>query len=74
MREALDLFISYARDDEPLRAELDQHLALLERQGEIRPWHKREIAAGEEWRGQIDDRLEAADVILLLVSSSFASR
>ncbi len=71
MREPFDLFISYAREDEPLRAELDQHLALLERQGEIRPWHQREIAAGEEWRGQIDDRLEAADLILLLVSSSF---
>ena len=67
----LDVFISYAHEDESLRAELAQHLALLKREGEIRPWHDREIAAGDEWRGQIDDRLEAADLILLLVSSSF---
>ncbi len=70
-REALDLFISYAHEDEALRAELEQHLAALKREGEIRPWHDREIAAGDEWRGQIDDRLESADLILLLVSSAF---
>ena len=55
-REALELFISYAREDEPLQRELDQHLKLLERGGEIRTWHDRKIAAGNEWRGQIDDR------------------
>ncbi len=68
---ALEVFVSYAREDESLRAELDQHLSLLVRQGWIRPWHQREIAAGDEWRGQIDERLGAADLILLLVSSSF---
>ncbi len=70
-REALDLFISYAHEDEPLRAELAQHLAALEREGRIRPWFDREIAAGDAWGDQIDDRLEAADLILLLVSSAF---
>ncbi len=71
MREPFDLFISYDRDDEPLREELDNHLAPLEREGAIRPWHKRKIGAGEEWRGHVDDQLEAADLILLLVSPSF---
>ncbi len=42
-RETLDLFISYAREDEPLRRKLEEHLAALERAGEIRPWHEREI-------------------------------
>ncbi len=70
-REALELFISYAHKDERLRRKLDEHLSLLVREGEIRPWHDRKIAAGDEWRGQIDDRLETADVILLLVSASF---
>ncbi len=70
-RRAYDLFISFAHEDEPLRAQLDKHLALLKRRGEIRVWHYREIAAGEDWRGQVDDRLDAADLILLLVSPSF---
>ncbi len=44
---------------------------MLRREGSIRIWHDREIGAGEEWRGQIDEELEAADLILLLVSASF---
>jgi hypothetical protein len=29
------------------------------------------ISAGDEWKGEIDDNLEQADVILLLISSDF---
>ncbi len=65
------LFISYSHDDEVLRRELDKHLAMLRREGVIRIWHDREIGAGEEWRGQIDDELETAHLILLLISASF---
>ena len=70
-REALKLFISYAHKDAALRRKLDEHLAPLKREGEIHAWHDREIAAGDEWRGQIDEHLEAANLILLLVSSAF---
>jgi hypothetical protein len=31
------------------------------------------IGAGDEWRGQVDEHLEAADIILLLISSGFIS-
>jgi hypothetical protein len=34
-------------------------------------WSDRKIGAGEEWKGDIDERLEAADVILLLISPDF---
>ena len=47
------------------------HLKLLHRQGFIEPWHDRLIGAGTEWKGQIDDNLERADIILLLVSADF---
>lgn len=70
-REALNLFISYSHQDAALRRELDEHLALLEREGKIRTWHDRKISAGDDWRGQIDGQLETAEVVLLLVSSSF---
>src|SRR5262249_6996563 len=46
-------------------------LALLKRQGIIAGWYDRRIGAGEEWKGAIDKNLEVAQVILLLVSSSF---
>jgi tetratricopeptide (TPR) repeat protein len=43
----------------------------LKRQGVIASWHDRRIGAGTEWAGQIDDHLNSAKVILLLVSSDF---
>ena len=71
MTTPIRLFFSYAHKDEALRNELADHLAILERQGLIEPWHDREIGAGTEWAGQIDENLEKADIILLLVSASF---
>jgi hypothetical protein len=65
------LFYSYSHKDEALRDELETHLSLLRRQGVISGWHDRRIGAGSEWAGQIAHQLEAADVILLLVSADF---
>lgn len=39
--------------------------------GYIASWYDRRISAGEEWKHQIDAHLEAADIILLLVSADF---
>ncbi len=73
MSEPLNVFFSYAHKDEELRDELAVHLAILKRQGKIRPWHDRQITGGQEWAGEIDDNLDAADVILLLVSPTFVA-
>ncbi len=70
-QEALEVFFSYAHKDEDLRDELEVHLAILKRQGKIRPWHDRQIVGGQEWAGEIDANMEAADIILLLVSPAF---
>jgi CheY-like chemotaxis protein len=67
----LQLFYSYSHQDEPLRDELDTHLALLRRRGVIATWHDRRIAASEDWRAAIDEHLERANLILLLVSPDF---
>ncbi len=67
----LDLFYSYSHRDEDLRDELAKHLALLERRKIIRSWHDRKITAGAEWAGKIDKNIEAADIVLLLVSADF---
>ncbi len=65
------LFYSYSHKDEALRDELEEHLALLKRQGCIVGWHDRRIGAGDEWKGQLDKNLEEAQIILLLISPSF---
>ncbi|MBD2461743.1 toll/interleukin-1 receptor domain-containing protein [Oscillatoria sp. FACHB-1407] len=67
----LEVFFSYAHEDEGLRDKLANHLKLLERQGVIKKWHDRQILPGSEWKGQIDGHLESAHIILLLISSDF---
>jgi internalin A len=65
------IFYSYSHKDESLRDQLETHLKILQRSGLIESWHDRNIGSGEEWKRRIDENLEAADVILLLVSADF---
>ncbi len=69
--QAIEVFFSYAHEDEKLRDELAKHLKSLEREGAITAWHDRQITAGTEWKGQINRHLETAKIILLLVSADF---
>src|SRR5947209_2709003 len=68
---AIEIFCSYAHKDEKLRDELERHLSPLRREGKIKSWFDRMIEAGEEWKGKIDEHLNSANVILLLISSDF---
>lgn len=65
------LFFSYAHKDEDLRDQLEVHLAMLKHEGLIEAWHDRKIPVGNEVDNNINDKLEAAEVILLLVSPDF---
>ncbi|ABA56536.1 TIR (plasmid) [Nitrosococcus oceani ATCC 19707] len=65
------VFFSYSHKDEPLRDELEIHLAMLKRQGVIDAWHDRRIGAGEVIDQTISENLENADITLLLVSPDF---
>ncbi|QKQ76203.1 toll/interleukin-1 receptor domain-containing protein [Nostoc sp. TCL240-02] len=69
--QAIELFYSYAHEDEKLRDKLEKHLALLEREGVITGWHDRKIGAGKEWQNEIDTHLNSSQIILLLVSANF---
>ncbi len=69
--EPIELFYSYAPEDEALRAQLETHLTLLKRQNLIHGWHHREILAGQDWEQEIDTHLRSARIILLLVSPAF---
>ncbi len=69
--KAVEVFFSYAHEDEKLRGQLARHLSILQRQKVITGWHDREISAGTEWQGEIDQHLNKADIILLLISADF---
>jgi hypothetical protein len=64
-------FISYSHADDALRAEFNKHLSLLRRQGLIDLWSDQRIPAGGEFDKHISAELEAADIIILLVSPDF---
>ncbi|NMG10215.1 TIR domain-containing protein [Brasilonema sp. UFV-L1] len=70
-KKAIEVFFSYAHEDENLRNELAKHLKLLERQEVIKAWYDRDITAGGEWKTEIEKQLKSAQIILLLVSSDF---
>ena len=67
----LNLFFSYAHEDEDLRDQLEIHLTSLKREGIIATWHDRRIVAGAPLDGEISAYLENANIILLLVSPYF---
>ncbi len=67
----LNLLISYSHKDEILKNELEKQLASLKRQGFIKTWHDRRIAAGENFDLVIQENIRKANIILLLVSADF---
>lgn len=68
----VDIFFSYAHEDEEFLNKIKTHLIPLYREGLIDLlWHDRNISAGTEWERQIDTYLNKAQIILLLISPDF---
>jgi DNA-directed RNA polymerase subunit M/transcription elongation factor TFIIS len=67
----VEIFICCARKDRPFLGKLKKHLTLLQRQGHIVLWHDGDISAGKEWESEIEKYLDAAQIILLLISPNF---
>ncbi len=69
--DLMELLFSYSHADEDLRNKLEVHLAMLKREGIISAWHDRRITAGRELDPAINEHIETAGIILLLVSPEF---
>jgi bifunctional DNase/RNase len=69
----LKVFISYSHKDERLKRLLEKHLSVLQKNISIEYWSDKNILPGENWENMISEKLEAADIILLLVSANFLS-
>ncbi len=68
---AYTVFISYSHQDQTLLQKLDKHLSNLKQQHIITSWYDGDITAGTEWRSQIMQHLNNAQIILLLISDDF---
>jgi hypothetical protein len=67
----LNIFVSYAREDEELMRRVVAQLATLVRDGAIEIWTDGRILPGAKWRHEILDHLLTADIVLLLISEDF---
>ena len=65
----LKVFCSYSHQDEKALKTLRKHLSSLRLSGLIEDWHDRDIPSGGDWNAEILNNLDAADLILLLVSA-----
>jgi hypothetical protein len=68
---SMSAFCAYAREDEQFLHELEVSLGTLKRQKKIDIWYDRMIEPGKVWDSEIDQHIQTADVILLLVSRHF---
>jgi len=69
--EPIKIFFCYAHEDESLRRELEKHLSALRRSGKVVTWHDQNISPGASWQHEIEQELNTANIILLLISQNF---
>ncbi len=70
--DKLKVFISYSKSDkDKIENELKPDLKNLERQDKIATWYDGDLLAGSEWDAKIKQKLQEADIVLLMVSRKF---
>jgi hypothetical protein len=67
----IKIFFCYARVDQKLRDRLEEHLSHLKRLYPIQTWFDRQINPGENWEKTVEENLNTANMILLLISPAF---
>ena len=70
--QPVQVFISYAREDQAAAEVLGSHLAAL-RHSRLAVWTDQSIEPGEKWDEKIRDAIETADIGIYLVSNWFLS-
>lgn len=69
--EELSVFYCYAHEDQAFREQLEQHLSNLKRLYHLKTWFDHQILPGENWEKVLEEKLQAADLIFLLISPAF---
>ena len=54
MAKPIEVFFSFAHEDEELMHDVRRQFIVLDREGRIAKWYDREIPPGAEWRTEID--------------------
>ncbi|HEY4033613.1 MAG TPA: toll/interleukin-1 receptor domain-containing protein, partial [Ktedonobacteraceae bacterium] len=67
----INIFCLYCHKDKAMCEELEAHLSSLRHQKTIIGWHTCNISTKADWEQKIDQDLNAAQIILLLISADF---
>ena len=59
-KNKLNVFISYAHEDEAMKNDLDKHLIMLKRSDKIEVWTDKAVLAGDEWDVNIQEAMQKA--------------
>jgi predicted nucleotide-binding protein len=72
---SVEIFCSYshAKPDEALRVAFAKSMSLWVRKKVMQIWHDGRNLAGDDWASNIDEHLNSADIVVLLVSPDFLS-
>jgi hypothetical protein len=70
-KQKLQAFISYSHSDASYLDRLNLHLKPLERRYDFVIWSDQRLKAGDRWQSEIERNIDAAEVIVLLVSADF---
>ncbi len=70
LKRPVSVFLSYAQEDEALKREFEDYLAILQQVRLISGWVERQIKRGMDWSQTIDPRLLIADLIIVMLSPS----
>src|ERR1700674_54219 len=67
----IKIFYCYANADQDYRKKLETHITGLKLRYRLTTWFDRKILPGDHWEKGIEDNLNSADLIFLLVSPDF---
>lgn len=70
MNQPIKVFISYSSRDNEYKEQFLEFLAPMRRNKTIQLWNDRDILPGEQWEGELLERLTTADIVIFLVSPS----
>ncbi len=67
----IKLFISYSHKNKDQREALDKHLAILKKEDNLTVWSDVEILPGKDLKDEIDENINIAGIICLLLSADY---
>ena len=67
----ITIYFAFAPKDEAMQKKLEKQLSSLKRSHGITCWHRYLVSGGEEIRREVEEHLQCASVILLLISPDY---